>query len=596
MIQKIQPTGNTFSRQSSRNGFRNYLKTMFSRPPDTLSGAELLTHAERATYTARARWSKGLPDEFNNFTDEDLKSELSNLVLEQAYETNAPHNRSTIEGLVDLWFELGPDSEITALDFEDGAVPITQEQGEIINNFNLGDTGNVHRFIFLFGDRLLWNKSLGWLFYKGGLWLRDGESFVHHMAQKMVLTMVSALKFATGDRAIDLMKFAKSSNKKSRMMAAVDLAACNPRIYQQHVEEFDLDPFLLNVKNGTICLKKGEFKLHKHNPNDLITKICPVKYKADAGCPKWHKFLDEIMDGDKGLVSFLRRAAGYAATGDTSERCLFIQWGTGANGKSVFLEVLTAVLGDYCRPTRPETLMQRHGDSIPNDIACLNGARFVPTSESQEGQRLAEHLIKIFCGGGDKISARFLHKEFFEFKPTFKIFLATNHRPIVRETTNAIWDRIYLIPHNVRFYKDNEDGEPKRITDLAKKIIAEESSGVLNWLIQGCMEWQKEELNPPEAVRDATKEYREDMDVLGGFIGDCCHIDQEFVSGIVHRTQYKASASDLYRTYNQYCESTGEKAISQRAFGLRLQERGLVKDRDSYKRFWEGIGIKKDEQ
>jgi putative DNA primase/helicase len=222
--------------------------------------------------------------------------------------------------------------------------------------------------------------------------------------------------------------------------------------FQVQPSRLDADPWLLNVANGTLDLRTG--KLRSHRRSDLITRLAPVRWNPAADCPRWKAFLDEIFDEDVALIEYVQRAAGYSLTGDTSERVLLILHGEGANGKTTFLETLTAALADYAACTPTETLLAKRPDAIPNDVARLKGARFVTASEAGEGVQLAEARVKELTGR-DRVPARFLHREWFEFCPEFKLWLATNHKPVIRGTDKAIWDRIRLVPFTVRIAKMN---------------------------------------------------------------------------------------------------------------------------------------------
>lgn len=259
------------------------------------------------------------------------------------------------------------------------------------------------------------------------------------------------------------------------------------------------------------------------------------------------------------MIHFIQKAVGYSLTGNVSERVMFILYGKGANGKTTFLTVLKNLLDDYALQAPVSMLMVKKWDTIPNDIARLFRARFVSATEAEEGQRLAESLVK-YITGGDIIVARFLHGEFFEFEPTHKIWLATNHKPIIRGTDKAIWDRIRLIPFNVTIPEEKQDKQ------LLEKLT-QEFSGILTWAVQGCLLWQQEGLGYPEEIKMATQEYRDEMDILGNFISECCIVAKEA----------QAKSSELYQRYSDWCKENGEIAISQRSFGLKLQEKGFVK-------------------
>ncbi len=280
------------------------------------------------------------------------------------------------------------------------------------------------------------------------------------------------------------------------------------------------------------------------------------------------------MGGDQELIKFLQEAVGYALTGDIREQVIFIFYGTGANGKSTFLVTIHSLLGDYAQQTPTETLLIKRGNGIPNDVARLKGARFVNAAESENGKQLAEALVKQLTGG-DKISARFLYGEFFEFDVTFKLFLAVNHKPTVRGNDHAIWRRIRLIPFNVTIPSEKQD------KNLTKKLKAE-LPGILRWAVEGCLLWQKKGLEVPDQVKAATGEYRAEMDIIGDFIADCCKVAPKT------KTPFKA----LYERYKDWCQKNQEEPIGKKDFGRCLTERGFTpgKNRD-LGRFREGIRL-----
>jgi putative DNA primase/helicase len=298
-----------------------------------------------------------------------------------------------------------------------------------------------------------------------------------------------------------------------------------------------------------------------------------VDYQPGTPAPLWQKFLDRIMAGNVELLSFIQKAAGYSLTGRTTEQVVLIPFGSGANGKSVLLNTLSAVLGgDYAQQAPRDLLMTKPQGSIPNDVARLRGARLVTVIETSEGRRLDEELVKQMTGG-DRMSARFIRGEFFDFVPECKLWLATNHRPRVRGTDNGIWRRIRLVPFIETIPESEQD------KDLPDKL-REELPGILAWAVGGCLAWQREELGVPESVRQATDDYRDEQDQLGDFIRQRCVIGENLAAG----------ATPLFRAYQDY---TGDQTMSQRAFGLALGERpeGFRKMTSGTVR-WEGIGLR----
>jgi putative DNA primase/helicase len=338
-------------------------------------------------------------------------------------------------------------------------------------------------------------------------------------------------------------------------------------------DQLDANPWLLNCANGTLDLRTGELRPHRRE--DLLTKQVPVKYSPDARCQRWLDFLLEIMGGNLRLVAFLQRAVGYSLTGDVGEQVFFLLHGGGANGKSTFLESIKTMMGDYGAQADFGMFLSRRHESIPNDVARLAGARFVSALEAEAGKHLSESLVKSLTGG-DTVAARFLYSEFFEYRPQFKLFLAANHKPVIKGTDLAIWRRIRLIPFAVTIPCEKQD------KNLSAKLRSE-LPGILTWAVHGCMAWREHGLDVPGEVTAATESYRSEMDILGSFLAESC----------VQRPTSTATAKQLYFAYVQWCEGNGEHPLGQRNFGMRLSERGFDRRRGTGNvHIWHGIGLK----
>jgi putative DNA primase/helicase len=449
---------------------------------------------------------------------------------------------------------------------ERGGIPFT--------DFKRTDLGNSERFIVRHGVEILYCYAWGkWLVWTGPRWERDEGGKVYRLAKATVRSMYQEAAEAEdeGERKA-LAQHATRSEAEARIRAMLELAKSEEPVSP---EELDARPWLLNVQNGTVDLRSGI--LRPHRQEDLITKLAPFEYDPDATAPTWEAFLEQILP-DEELRAFVQRAVGYSATGDTSEQCMFINHGAGANGKSTFQEAIAAALGDYAMRAPTEMLLARRTSGIPNDVARLKGARFVAASETEEGRRLAESLIKDLTGQ-DTITARFMRAEWFDFKPTHKLWLSTNHKPEIRGTDNAIWRRIRLIPWTVTIPPEEQDKKlPAKLRD--------ELPGILAWIMQGCLDWQRNGLRPPEEVRRATGRYRAEMDVLAAFIDGECIVAE-------HAT---ATAKALYSAYKAWCEEFGERPETQRRFGGRLKERGFENGKITagpHKGYveWYGIGL-----
>ena len=305
-----------------------------------------------------------------------------------------------------------------------------------------------------------------------------------------------------------------------------------------------------------------------------MTKITGVAPDASCPTPTWLAFLNRITGGNDDLISFMQRAAGYSLTGATDEHALFFGYGTGANGKTTFLNAITGCHGDYHRTAPIETFTDSTGDRHPTDLAGLRGAQLVTAVETEEGRRWAESKIKALTGG-DKIAARFMRQDFFEFTPQFKLIIAGNHRPGLRSVDEAIRRRLHLIPFSVTIPTEERD------TELPAKLKTE-LPGILAWMIQGCLDWQRVGLAPPKVVTDATASYLEAEDAMAAWIDDCCDRD----------VQAWEQASSLFASWSAWASKTGEHVGSQKRFSERLEARGTEPSRKRDGRGFVGLRLR----
>lgn len=446
---------------------------------------------------------------------------------------------------------------------------------DTVYGFRLSDLGNGQRLAQRVNGKARWCKKMkAWFVYDEQRWNSDSLEYMMQWSQESVLTMYDAVSSLPAKERTELLKHAMKSESERALNAAISQAkphlAINP-------DAFDLDPMLLNVENGTIDLRTGE--LRPHDPTDMIAKLAPVQFDPDAQCPKFLEFLDQIFEGDQERIAYLQRVLGYCLTGDTRERAVFIAYGSGRNGKTTLSRLMMSIVGDYAKRTPTETIMaSRNSSSIPNDIAALVGSRFVTVSETEEGRRLNVSKVKDMAGD-ENLVACFKYGEFFEYRPQFKLWISTNHKPVIPGNDRAIFDRFHLIPFDFRVPDDQVD------KTLEAKLLAE-SSGILNWLMAGCMAWQQSGLKPPQTVTEATEQYRVEMDQIGSFFADRCVIQSDA----------KATATSLYSAYKAWCEINGEKAVASNWFGRQLAERGFQRKNDGANRAktWFGIGLLDD--
>lgn len=442
--------------------------------------------------------------------------------------------------------------------------------------FAQSDLGNSQRLATRFGVVLRYCKPFkSWFFWDGRRWARDDRGFAIELAKDTVDRIADEASVAGGADRGTLHKWCGTSQGRPRIEGLLFLSQSALAVTPQ---DLDRDPFLFNCRNGTLDLATLIFRGHQQG--DLLTRMAAVDFDPAATCPTWEKFLDRIMDGNADLIGYLQRAAGYSLTGHTGERALFLCHGRGANGKSTFLNTLLAVIGEYGISVESSTFCISRSDKVRNDLAALKGARLVTSTEAGRGRRLDEEIVKLLTGGEDKIRARFLFQEAFEFKPECKIWWSFNSAPRITDATDSIWSRVRLIPFSIVI------PEAERDIRLPEKLM-KEAPGILNWMLAGLREYRRIGLAEPEEVRAATQEYREEQDDLADFFNDMCTIEPGASCG----------ATDLYNEYAKWhaWQAPEEKTKSQRAFGFEMNDHGFKRDRDeaTRKKIYSGIRLKK---
>lgn len=424
--------------------------------------------------------------------------------------------------------------------------------------YTFDDMGNAQRLTDAFSERIRYSYvDKCWYYYDGRAWRRDQSGVLGRLTDEIVEemghTLPDYLKQPVDAEETEKqfrrhIKYSRSNKGKKAMLGeAMHRVPIAPG-------QMDAHNHMLNTPNGVLHLRSGT--LEAHDPALYLSKMTLCEYTDKSDCPRWEAFLQDIFAGDQELIRYIQKAVGYSLTGSTAEQCAFFCYGTGRNGKSTFLDTVSAMLGDYAVNIQPETIMVRPhtGSGANSDIARLKGARFVTSVEPSEGMKLNEGLLKQLTGG-DKVTARYQYGSEFEFIPEFKLWMGTNHKPIIRGTDTGIWRRVHLIPFTVTIPEDKVDKH------LSHHLRAE-LPGILRWAVEGCLMWQREGLKKPKVVEDAVKEYRGEMDVVAAFLDACCVVG----SG-------REKTTDLYQSYTRWADENNEYKMSSRKFGQEMAKR-----------------------
>jgi len=375
------------------------------------------------------------------------------------------------------------------------------------------------------------------------------------------------------ERAQALMSYATKSQSKAKLEAMLSLASSNTAMVVSQ-GELDSNDMLLGVQNGVIELETLSFR--EGDPDDYITKQCVAEWSGDSEpCPTWEKFLEEVQP-DSEVRMWLQKFAGYCLTGKTSEQIFTVFQGNGANGKSVFVDILKLVMGSYATTAQFDTFCEKdNGSAIRNDVAMLDKIRLVVANEGSEGARIDEGMVKQITGGDD-YTARFLHREFFTFKPKFKVILVSNHKPVIKGTDNGIWRRLVLVPWNVTIPSEKRD---KKLVDKLKR----ELNGIFAWMIHGLAMYQDDGLAElPIPLVIANNEYRKDSDIIGLWLEEAIDTDDGF----------SVTSSALYTNYEQWAKSYGFRPMSQKTLADKLREKGFSPAKVQQCRGWNGLRLK----
>ena len=459
-----------------------------------------------------------------------------------------------------------------------GSVLVADPEVEDVGpRFHFTDLGNAHRLRHHLGGLVRYVPEIGFLLWTGKVWQFDSHDRVRSAAHEVVEELLEAgirLDEEGDAAAAGVISWGKRSQSTRALDSMVRELQALPGVAMR-VEQLDAKYDLLAVSNGIIDLRTG--MLGPHDPEMFLSKLVDVSYRPDAAAPRWERFLEEIFPGQPEMPAYMKRLIGYSVTGHTSEQCFAVLYGRGANGKSVLTDTLSRIFASVTTTTPFSTFESKPGGGgIPNDVAALMGSRIVVASEGDAGAPMNESVVKRLTGQ-DLVTARFMRKEFFSFRPTFLIMLATNHKPRFRGADEGLWRRVRLIPFT-RYFAESE-----RDHKLADTLIAE-SEGILRWAVEGAVEWGRNGLQDPPLITEATDDYRGTSDALGGFY-----------PGRVNESETSTlSALDMYRAYLEWCddELTPEKLRwSKAALNGALEERGLMRKRTSAGQAWLNVAI-----
>lgn len=471
--------------------------------------------------------------------------------------------------------------EVASIARSVGKYPAGKQTG-LLSRYPWTDAGAGEMFAEACGHKFRYVVKWGWAYYDGMRWNRErGERearrhFIKYVARKL---RDEALEVDISLRA-GLEKYARQLEKSAAVSAALNEASCCTPILA-YPDEFDSDPWALNCKNGTLCLKTGQ--LRPHDPADNLTQLADVVFDPQADCPLWNRFMGETFLLNTNMIDFLYRWFGYCTTGQKTEHALPIFHGSGQNGKNVLLDTICGLLGDYAGEAAPDLIIQKGRGEHPTELADLFGKRLVVCSETDEAAAMKIQLVKRLTGNR-KMKARYMRQDYFEWEATHKIILVTNNLPTIKEDTHAVWRRLRRVPFKYQVPDEDVDLE------LTDKLI-EERSGILNHLLRGCLSWQADGLSWPEEITEATEEYRGEQNTVKDFVeshtelGDFC----------------RCSVGELRGAYDQFCRDNAiSETISAQAFNSRIEALGPVRENAWWKgrtqKCWKGIGLLQHDQ
>ena len=465
----------------------------------------------------------------------------------------------------------GDGTDLAFAIFKNGTVGVSEPKKQ----YDMTDTGNAHRLYDKYKNiiRYSYNRKK-WMYWDGSAWRLDESGEIKKLADNVCEDLKREAFMEQDDEAqAVLFKWANrtmsSKNKEAMIKECQHLEGIPGK-----PDDFDIYTDYVNCQNGIVNLRNGE--LIPHDSNFMMSKITYAEYDPSDKKPElWLSFLNDITSGDKDLQEYIQKCIGYSLSGNTSEQCAYFLYGLGNNGKSTFLDTVADMLGSYASNAQPETIMMKKwgNDGANSDIARLKSARFVTCEEPTEGVRLNEGLLKQLTGGS-KVTCRFLYGDEFEYTPEFKIWIATNHKPVVRGTDLGIWRRIKLIPFEVNIPAEKVDKN-------LKYKLRKEMPQIMHWAADGYRMWLRDGMNEPECVLEAVKEYKQEMDLLASFIEQCIIIDYD--------SDCKIMASDLFKVYSKWAKVNNEFEMSSKKFFREITKKIPDKGRNSTGIFYKNI-------
>lgn len=486
------------------------------------------------------------------------------------------------------WINQGHEKE-ELIDIVSNSSPYEYDDAEdqSLINLNFSDVGNAERLMAIYGKNIRYNPiRKSWLLWSSKHWEFDFVGKIEGLSRKVLRKLQIegesiSLEGLTFDEETkkeklkeSIKKYVLRSESDGKIKAMVNQAMTQSRLI---ITETDKNDYLLNIKNGTLNLKTG--LLEKHDRRNFCTKVVNVEYSPKAQCPNWTEFINKIFIGDAELINYIQKSIGYSMTGDANLQCFYILHGNGANGKGTFIKTIMRFLGDYADGLDAKSLMEKMGDEgTREEIAGLIGKRFVNVNEMKGSKSFDEGLLKSLTSGADEtVKVRNLYESSFNLKPTFKLWMSTNHMPKINNDDEGIWRRVRKIPFKYKFVDGDKD-----VNFFENKLIPE-MSGILNWAIEGCLKWQQEGEHVPDVVKASVDEYRIDSDPIQRFIAEeCITANSETV---------RVNVPDLYKCYESWCKENKEYTLSSIKFSKKMTEKEFEKGRTNCGSYWKGIGL-----